>query len=111
MLLPRKPVVPIATEPSTVLRVLVADDDASVRALLRLTLLGEGMQPIEVADGVAALALLAAGYVDLALLDLGMPGLTGEQVLANAADVAGDVPILVLTGAGRSRGAIGLRLG
>src|SRR5947209_20324364 len=69
------------------------------------------MQPVEAADGVSALALLAAGYVDVALLDLKMPGLTGEQVLAKAVEVAPDVPILVLTGGDRSRGAIGLRLG
>src|SRR5947209_9929352 len=69
------------------------------------------MQPVEAPDGVSALALLAAGFVDVALLDLKMPGLTGEQVLAKAVEVAPDVPILVLTGADRSRGAIGLRLG
>lgn len=93
------------------LRVLVADDDPSLRSLLSMTLISEGMRPVEAADGVSALAILAAGLVDLALLDLRMPGLTGEQVLAQAVEIAPDVPILVLTGADRARGAIGLRLG
>jgi len=93
------------------LRVLIADDDLSVRALIRTILACEGMRPIEAPDGVAALAILAAGYVDLALLDLRMPGLTGEQVLATASDLAPDVPILILTGEDRGRGTFGLRLG
>ena len=93
------------------LRVLIADDDPSVRALLRLTVESEGFFPVEAADGVAALALLRSGYVDLALLDLRMPGMSGEQVLANASDVAREVPIIMLTAAERSRALIGLRLG
>src|SRR5690242_8447894 len=40
-----------------------------------------------------------------------MPGMSGEQVLANASDVAREVPIIMLTAAERSRALIGLRLG
>ena len=93
------------------LRVLIADDDPGVRAILRLTVEAEGFQAVEAADGVSALALLRLRYVDLALLDLRMPGMSGEQVLANAADVAREVPIIMLTAVERSRALIGLRLG
>jgi diguanylate cyclase (GGDEF)-like protein len=93
------------------LRVLIADDDPGVRALLRFTVEAEGFVAVEAADGVAALAILRAGLVDLALLDLRMPGMSGEQVLANATDIAGEVPVIMLTGSERSRALIGLRLG
>jgi two-component system, cell cycle response regulator len=93
------------------LRVLIADDDPSVRLLLRLTLQAEGFRTVEAADGVSALALLRAGYVDICLLDLRMPYLTGEQVLAVAGEALDEVPVIVLTGLDRSRGTMGLRLG
>ena len=93
------------------LRVLIADDDPGVRTLLRLTVEAEGFDAVEAADGVSALALLRSGYIDLALLDLRMPGMSGEQVLANACDIAREVPIIMLTAAERSRAHIGLRLG
>jgi two-component system, cell cycle response regulator len=92
-------------------RVLIADDDPGVRALLRFTVESEGFVAVEAPGGVSALAILRAGYVDLALLDMRMPGMSGEQVLANATDVAREVPIIMLTAAERSRALIGLRLG
>jgi diguanylate cyclase (GGDEF)-like protein len=93
------------------LRVLIADDEPSVRLLLRLTLQSEGFRTMEAADGVSALALLLTGCVDICLLDLRMPYLTGEQVLASAGSAVDEVPVIVLTGLDRSRGTMGLRLG
>ena len=90
---------------------LIADDEPSVRLLLRLTLQAEGYRTLEAADGVAALALIFAGGVDIGLLDLRMPYLTGEQVIASAGEALDEVPVIVLTGLERSRGTMGLRLG
>ena len=82
-----------------------------MRLLLRLTLQSEGFRTTEAADGVSALALLYTGCIDIALLDLRMPYLTGEQVLASAGAAVDEVPVIVLTGLDRSRGTMGLRLG
>jgi two-component system cell cycle response regulator len=95
----------------TGLRILVADADPGTRALLRLAVRTEGGRPVEAEDGVSALAILYAGIVDMALIDLRLPGLTGEQVLANAGESLRDVPVLALTEVERSRAMVGLRAG
>ena len=61
--------------------VLVADDDASIRALVRQALEGEGWRVFEAGDGAAALALYEreAPSVALVLLDLKMPVMDGPQ--------------------------------
>jgi len=62
-------------------KVLVVDDDASWRALLVLSLEELGYQVVEAADGAEALEALAEGNCSVMLLDLRMPGLSGEDVL------------------------------
>ena len=54
-------------------RILVADDDASVREMLARVLEGEGYQVWTAANGAEALEVAAAARVDLVLLDLKMP--------------------------------------
>jgi signal transduction histidine kinase/CheY-like chemotaxis protein len=61
--------------------VLVADDDAAFRQVLRGLLEGTASQVIEAADGEQALASLNTGQVDLLLADLRMPGLDGYALL------------------------------
>ena len=61
--------------------VLIADDDPAVRQLIRGLLAGLAGQVIEAADGEQALAAAQAGPVDLALVDLRMPGLDGYALL------------------------------
>jgi class 3 adenylate cyclase len=77
--------VPPADEPAiasaTAARLLVADDDAGNRDLLRRRLERLGCEVIECADGHAAWGLAQAEPFDLLLLDLIMPGLDGHQVL------------------------------
>jgi len=58
-------------------RILVVDDDASVREMLTRVLAGEGYLVWAVADGTAALEIAAAEKVDLVLLDLNLPGRSG----------------------------------
>ncbi len=63
-----------------VLRVLIADDDTANREVLK-NLLGRAGHQVETAtDGGAALAALDRGGFDLALLDLNMPGMSGDAV-------------------------------
>jgi PAS domain S-box-containing protein len=62
--------------------VLLAEDNATVRALLARALRGEGYQVLEADDGPTALQLAEqhTGPIDLLLADLVMPGLPGEEL-------------------------------
>ncbi len=86
-------------------KVLVAEDDASVRLTIEFVLEDEGFQVLLAEDGEQALKLARAERPDVILLDQIMPKLDGKQVLtALRGDAATrDIPVLVLTG--MSRGA------
>jgi DNA-binding response OmpR family regulator len=64
----------------TVPRVLIADDDAELRHLLRLVLCRAGFEVIEAADGTEALARAYDSNPTLLLLDVMMPGVDGFDV-------------------------------
>ena len=63
-------------------RLLVADDDAVARDLLGEVLTREGYEVRAAANGAEALAVCETDAIDLALVDLRMPGLDGLAVLA-----------------------------
>ena len=63
--------------------ILIVDDDAFVRTLLRDMLAGEGYTLLEAEDGRAALDLLGDRAPALVLLDLFMPRLSGMEALAS----------------------------
>jgi PAS domain S-box-containing protein len=80
--------------------VLVIDDDADVRAMVKSTIESVGMQAVEAADGQAALDWLAANpQPSLVLLDLMMPKMDGFEFLQHVREKPGfvDLPIVVLT--------------
>lgn len=80
-------------------RILIVDDDAAIRALLRLILEGIGYEVSEAHHGEAALAEIGASVPDLVLTDLMMPVLGGTQLircLRSDSRTAG-IPILVLS--------------
>jgi len=62
-------------------RILIAEDDADLRLLLRLVLHRAGHSVVEAPDGVQALDVLTRERIDLALLDNAMPHMTGVEVL------------------------------
>jgi two-component system response regulator AtoC len=86
--------------------ILVADDDATIRANLTLLLRSENYGVLEAAAGLEASVLLESGRAALALLDLGMPGLDGMDVLRRHADRLEETPVIVITAFGGSRAAI-----
>ena len=78
-------------------RIMIVDDDESVRSLLRMTL-PEGEYEIEEAiDGEEALTLLAGHVPDLVLLDWKMPGRHGSLVLDELKTRHPQLPVIVLT--------------
>jgi PAS domain S-box-containing protein len=80
-------------------RILVVDDDAVVRRLVRATLTTAGLTLEEVGDGEAAVASLEAGLPDLVLLDVSLPGRDGFSVCRQLRGMPdGDLtPVLMLT--------------
>jgi CheY-like chemotaxis protein len=84
-----------------VAKILVVDDDAAIRALLRDVLEFEGHDVEAVADGFAALRAAAAARPDCVVLDVMMPGLDGHEVLARLRQLDGGpvLPVVMLTAA------------
>jgi two-component system nitrogen regulation response regulator GlnG len=78
-------------------RVLVADDEESVRWVLAKALEEAGHSVLQASGGTDALAQLEAGGVDLAFVDLRMPDLDGLSVLGKARERDVQTPIIIIT--------------
>lgn len=81
-------------------KVLVVEDDPSVRGLLHTLLTGEGYDVSTASDGLAGLVKASSTKPDLMLLDLMMPDLGGIRVLEELRDdpEMSDIPVIVVTG-------------
>jgi EAL domain-containing protein (putative c-di-GMP-specific phosphodiesterase class I)/CheY-like chemotaxis protein len=81
-------------------RVLIADDDPSVRSTFRQALTRAGYDVVEAEDGKAALDRLAEVEPDLLLLDVQMPGMSGLEVIESVRSdpTTATVPIILVTG-------------
>jgi DNA-binding response OmpR family regulator len=77
-------------------RILIADDEEDIRVMLTSYLRAEGFDVSVAADGPAALARLQADSPDLVILDVGMPGLDGFEVLRRIRTESA-VPVIMLT--------------
>lgn len=87
----------MSVDASQSMRVLVADDEPSIRFVLQEVLESLGHAVTAVEDGDAAARELASGVVDLAFLDIRMPGLTGIEVLQQHRAAGGDAAIVIIT--------------
>jgi two-component system, OmpR family, KDP operon response regulator KdpE len=82
--------------------VLIVDDEAPTRRYVSAYLQKRGYEPLGAADGTEALKLIAERPIDLVILDIGMPGPDGMEVLgAIRRDL--DVPVIMLTARGREQ--------
>ena len=81
-------------------KVLVVEDDPSVRGLLHTLLTGEGYEVATASDGLAGLVKASSSKPDLMLLDLMMPDLGGVRVLEEIRSdpTMADIPVIVVTG-------------
>ncbi|MBL8602168.1 MAG: sigma-54-dependent Fis family transcriptional regulator [Myxococcales bacterium] len=77
--------------------ILVVDDDRSIRRSLSRFLADLGYSVSAAEDGPSGLAAITAGGVDLVLLDLGLPGLDGLEVLAQLEGRERVPPVVVIT--------------
>ena len=79
-------------------RILVVDDDPSIRRALRDRLQVEGCQVSTVEDGLEAITVFEEQGADLLILDVKMPGMDGFEVCETIRR-SSNVPIIFLTGA------------
>lgn len=77
-------------------KILLVEDDMSIRQLLKAGLEKEGYQIIEAKDGEVALELFSKEEIHLILLDIMLPKIRGEEVLKRIRSVS-DVPILIIS--------------
>ena len=92
-------------------RILIADDEAEIRDLLRLYLEKDGYEVLEAADGLETMESVKRENPDLLLLDIMMPGLDGYRVLRNIRET-NNIPVIMLSAKGTNTDKIlGLDLG
>jgi CheY-like chemotaxis protein len=78
-------------------RILVVDDDRSVRRMLRRVLTGEGYYVQTAANGATALEIANTTPIDLVLLDLSLPERSGWEVFARLARMRPLLPVVIIT--------------
>ena len=86
-------------------RVLIVDDEESIRDLIKEVLIGQGHQFELAADGRQALRILRRKAIDLAIVDRNMPGMTGIEVVKSIRQDprTAAMKILMCTAGGASR--------
>jgi two-component system nitrogen regulation response regulator GlnG len=87
-------------------RILIADDEDSLRWVLEKGLRGAGYEVTSVKDGDAALGAFEVGAFDLVFLDVRMPGTDGLTALARLRELQPDVLVVVMTAHGTMDTAI-----
>ncbi len=78
-------------------KILVVDDELSMREFMSILLEREGYDVQTAASAEAALCLIETGLVDLVLSDVNMPGLTGIELLARIKERSPDTAVLMIT--------------
>lgn len=99
---PARVATPIAGRP----RVLVVDDEASIRDLLAKTLALAEYDVDLASDGRTALERLRIVPYDLLITDLKMPGVDGLAVIREARRMKADIPVIIITGFSTEASAI-----
>ena len=81
------------------MRVLIVEDDHTVRQLVHETLAEQGYQCCEVADASLALSVLRSDRpIDLLISDVGLPGMNGRQLAEIARKLRPGLKVLFITG-------------
>lgn len=78
-------------------QVLIAEDEERIASFVQKGLRAHGYATLRAGDGDTALALARSDEVDLVVLDIGLPGLDGFEVLRRLRAAGRDVPVIILT--------------
>ncbi|MBW1705977.1 MAG: response regulator [Deltaproteobacteria bacterium] len=82
------------------IKILVVDDEKVVRDGCNRVLTGKGYEVLSAENGRQALDLLDAEEIDMILLDLKMPVMSGEEMLGITTEKYPDIPVIIITGHG-----------
>ena len=78
--------------------ILVAEDEADLREILKVTLEQEGYRAILASDGDEAIKKIEKKSFQLALIDIKMPGMNGKELVSKIKQINPRVPIIIITG-------------
>jgi DNA-binding response OmpR family regulator len=78
-------------------RILIAEDEPGIASFLKKGLKSEGFTAFVVEDGISAVSAARDADFDLMILDLGLPGMDGHQVLAEVRRKGTRMPVIILT--------------
>ena len=87
-------------------RVLIVDDEPPIRRFLRTSLSAQDYNVLEAEDGETGLAMLQRNAVDVVVLDLGLPGIDGLEVLKRLRERGSSVPVIVLSSRDDEKGKV-----
>lgn len=87
-------------------RILIIDDEANIRKMLRLILSSEGYKVTEAKDGETALDFIGAKNFDAALLDIWMPGMDGLETLRQIKKIDAELGVIMISGHGTIQTAV-----
>jgi two-component system OmpR family response regulator len=79
--------------------VLIADDNRQMAEVLRATLEDAGFDVLTAYSGLAAVACVEQNEVEIAVLDVLMPGISGDAVAARLRQIDPKLPVVLMTGA------------
>src|SRR5256885_3226603 len=109
---PSAPETPDGQAPAAKVRILVVDDEPSMREMLRIVLRRDGYEVLIAENGRDAIEQLRKAPVDLLLSDIKMPDITGVEVLRAAKDINHDIVAFMMTAyASTSTAVEAMRLG
>jgi CheY-like chemotaxis protein len=77
--------------------ILIVDDDANVREMLRRVLVGEGYEVVTAGDGPQAIQIAAATKLDLVLLDLNLPAMDGWDTFERLTAANPGLAVIIIT--------------
>jgi two-component system, OmpR family, KDP operon response regulator KdpE len=87
-------------------RILVVDDEPPIRRFLRTSLGAQNYEVLEAEDAHAALKILGHDEIDVLVLDLGLPGLDGFELIRQLRAAGSAVPIIVLSSRSDEQGKV-----
>lgn len=91
---------------STKAKILLIDDDRSIRRTLREILEYEDYKVEEAKDGIEGMVKIKTNKYDVVFLDIKMPKMDGMEVLENAQKIRPDLPIIMISGHGTMETAV-----
>ena len=78
-------------------RILIAEDETRISSFIEKGLNAAGFSTVVVADGLHTVEHIASGSFDLLVLDIGLPGIDGYEVMSRMRSAGSTIPVIVLT--------------